>query len=142
MGILRSPVLDDYGLVVALQLYGKQWTGRTGIPVQVRGPEARPRLDPNSENALFRIVQESLTNVAKHARATEVIITVSLTNEKLHLSVEDDGVGFEEARCAEPTDKTGWGLITMGERALAAKGSFRVQSSPGLGTHIIVEVPL
>jgi len=141
MGSLRSPVLDDYGLVAALELYGKQWADRTGIAVQVRGPKTRPRLDIHSENALFRIVQESLTNVVKRARATEVVIAVGLANGKLHLSVEDNGVGFDEARSAGPGGERGWGFTTMSERALAIGGSFRVRSSPGLGTHIVVEVP-
>ncbi len=141
MSNLRSPVLDDYGLVAALQLYAKQWADRTGIAVQVRGPKTRPQLDPHSESALFRIVQESLTNVLKHARATEVIITVCLANGKLHLSVEDNGIGLDEARYEEPGGERGWGLITMSERALTAGGALRVRSFPGLGTHIIVEVP-
>jgi signal transduction histidine kinase len=140
MGNLRSPVMDDYGLVAALQFYGKQWSDRTGIAVQVRGPKTRPPLDPRSEDALFRIVQEALTNVIKHAHATKVIISVGLADKKLHLSVEDDGIGFDEIRLKKPGSEHGWGLTTMSERALAVGGSVQVRSSPGLGTHVIVEV--
>lgn len=141
MGNLRSPVLDDYGLAAAIEHYGKQWGDRTGIVVQVRGPDSGPRLDPHRENALFRIVQEALTNVVKHANATEVVVTVRHAGNTFHLSVEDNGVGFDEFRLAE-MDTRGWGMATMRERALAVGGSFRVRSSPGLGTHVLVELPV
>ena len=142
MGSLRSPVLDDYGLVAALQFYAKQYANRTGIAVQVRGPKQRPLLDARCENALFRIVQESLINVLKHAQATEVIITVSSTARRLHLSVEDNGVGFDQLKLKDTESQPSWGLATMSERALVVNGSFRIKSSPGLGTHVLVEVPL
>jgi signal transduction histidine kinase len=142
MGNLRSPVLDDYGLVAAVQFYGKQWADRTGISVHVKGSRVQPRLDPLSENALFRIVQESLNNVLKHANATEVTIAVRLTDGKLRLSVVDDGKGFDDRQIVEPVGEHGWGLTTMRERALAVGASFRIRSSAGAGTHIVVEVPI
>jgi signal transduction histidine kinase len=142
MGMLRSPVLDDYGLVAALQFYSEQYSERTGIAVQVRGPDVRPMIRARCESALFRIVQESLTNVLKHAHATEVIITVDVNNGKLHLSIEDNGQGFDQNQFRETGSQRGWGLATMSERALAVNGSFRVESSPGFGTQVIVEVPV
>jgi signal transduction histidine kinase len=142
MGMLRSPVLDDYGLVAALQFYSEQYSERTGIAVQVRGPDVRPMIRARCESALFRIVQESLTNVLKHAHATEVIITVDVNNAKLHLSIEDNGQGFDQNQFRETGSQRGWGLATMSERALAVNGSFRVESSPGFGTQVIVEVPV
>jgi len=110
--------------------------------VQVRGPDVRPMIRARCESALFRIVQESLTNVLKHAHATEVIITVDVNNGKLHLSIEDNGQGFDQNQFRETGSQRGWGLATMSERALAVNGSFRVESSPGFGTQVIVEVPV
>ena len=134
---LRSPVLDDYGLIAAIELYGKQWTSRTGIRLTIRTPEGVPRLFPSIENALFRIFQESLTNVVKHAAASEVIVTSAVEAGTFVFSVEDDGMGYDTA-----TDGRGWGLVCMKERAEAVCGTCRIQSSPGLGTQVIVEVPL
>jgi signal transduction histidine kinase len=140
MGNLRSPVLDDYGLVAAISHYGKQWAEGAGIDVQVRGPKTGPKMDPQAENALFRIVQEALTNVVKHANATEVIVTVRHSGGKLSLSVEDNGAGFDELLLRKMEGTHGWGMTNMRERALAVGGSFRVRSSPGLGTHVLVEL--
>jgi signal transduction histidine kinase len=142
MNNLRSPVLDDYGLVAAIDVYGKQCADRTGIDIEVRGAGMNTRLNPHTENALFRIVQESLTNVVKHAKATEVVITVTMDDGTLRLSVEDNGVGLDKDRLMELGGERGWGLVTMSERALAVGGTCRLQSSPGLGTHVIVEVPV
>ena len=88
MSDLRSPVLDDYGLVAALDLYAKQWGARTGIGITVRGRDPDLRFAPPVENALFRIVQEALTNVVKHAKAEVVVVTVSVTKRKVTLSVK------------------------------------------------------
>jgi signal transduction histidine kinase len=101
-----------------------------------------PRLDPTRENALFRIVQEALTNVIKHANATEAIVTVRHVGGKLRLTVWDNGTGFDEARLTEKEGTPGWGMATMRERALAVGGSFRIRSSSGLGTRVLVEVPV
>jgi len=142
MSNLRSPVLDDYGLVAAIDLYGKQWSYRTGIDIAVRGPETDTHLPAHVENAMFRIVQESLTNVVKHAKAEQVVITVGVTHGKVYLSVEDNGVGYDMSRLTVAKGERGWGLVTMSERALAVGGTCRVQSLPGLGTHVFVEVPV
>lgn len=142
MSNLRSPVLDDYGLVAAIDLYSKQWSSRTGINAIVRGPEIDTHLSAHIENTMFRIVQESLTNVVKHSKASQVIITVSVTKEKVFLSVEDNGVGYDSQSWAGTKGERGWGVVTMSERALAVGGVCRIQSKPGLGTHVFVEVPI
>ncbi|MBA4418710.1 MAG: hypothetical protein C0392_12500 [Syntrophus sp. (in: bacteria)] len=143
MNNLRSPVLDDYGLVAAIDLYGKQCSTRTGIHVSVLGPKTDPHLPMHIENAIFRIVQESMTNVIKHAQATQVIINIIVTDVRLILSVEDNGIGYDTLRTSQKIDnERGWGLITMTERALAVGGKCDIKSSPGLGTHVIVEVPI
>lgn len=138
MNKLRSPVLDDYGLGPAMDLYARQWTGRTGIKINIRSPETPPRLSGPVENALFRIFQESLTNVVKHAAASEVIVTTTVKKGAFVFSIEDNGKGYDTM--AE--GQRGWGLIGMKERAEAVSGTCRIQSGPGLGTHVTVEVPL
>ena len=140
MANLRPPVLDDYGLLAALRWYGEQVTARTGLPVEVWGQEQMPRLSFVAETALFRIAQEALTNVGKHARATHVTVTLEEVPEGLRLTVADDGSGFDPAALPQRRERSGWGLITMRERAEALGGRLRVDSRPGEGTRIVVEV--
>lgn len=142
MSDLRSPVLDDYGLVAALDHYARQWGTRTGVEITVRGRGPDLRLPLQVENALFRIVQEALTNVVKHARAEAVVITVSVTKGKITLSVEDNGIGYTLSSAAHSEDQGGWGMMTMKERALAVGGTFQVKSGPEIGTQVVVEVLL
>ena len=148
MAYLRPPVLDDYGLVAALHWYGEQFAQRTDIAVAVEGEEPAPRLAARVENALFRIAQEALTNVAKHAQATQVTVTVEVEGGTLRLVVADDGIGFDPsttlrtspAPLAEPDGGRGWGLLNMTERAEAVGGRCRIESDPKQGTQVIVEV--
>jgi signal transduction histidine kinase len=142
MTFLRSPVLDDYGLVAAIDLYCKELTERTGIDIAVKGKETDNHLPAHVENAMFRIVQESLTNVIKHSEATEVVICVAVSGGRLQLSVEDNGVGYDGSNAARTAKRRGWGHITMSERAVAIGGTCRVESRPGMGTSVVVEVPV
>ncbi len=140
MADLRPPVLDDYGLVAALRWYGAQFASRVDIAVTVRGEEFIPRLAVSVENGLFRIAQEALTNVARHAQATQATVTVEVDGETVRLVVADDGVGFDPARVTGPDERRGWGLLTMAERAEAVGGSCRVESHSQQGTRVVVEV--
>ncbi|MGI5915301.1 MAG: PAS domain S-box protein [Anaerolineae bacterium] len=142
MADLRPPVLDDYGLVAALRWYGVQFATRTGISVNIEGTEPSPRLDAPVEIGLFRIAQEALTNVAKHARARNVTITVNEDEDRgvLCLTVVDDGIGFNPIKPDERNDHRGWGLLSMNERAEAVGGRLHIESSPGKGTQLVVEV--
>jgi len=140
MAHLRPPALDDYGLLAALHWYGEQFARRTDIAIAVEGEEPVPRLARRVENALFRIAQEALTNVAKHAQATHVRVTVEAEGGTLRLVVADDGIGFDPAHLSEPDEGRGWGLLTMTERAEAVGGSCRIESEPGQGAQVIVEV--
>ncbi len=145
MANLRPPVLDDYGLVAALHWYAEQFARRTDISVAVEGEDAVPRLAAHVENALFRIAQEALTNVAKHAQATQVTVTVEVDGGSLRLIVADDGLGFDpsttiRAHLAEPDGGRGWGLLNMTERAEAVGGRCRIESDPRRGTQVVVEV--
>jgi two-component system sensor histidine kinase UhpB len=137
MAELRPPVLDDYGLVAALRWYGGQFASRMDIAVEVQGEEPDPRLPARVESALFRIAQEALTNVAKHAQATQTTVTVEVEEETVRMVVADDGVGFS----TEPDERRGWGLLTMSERAEAVGGRCHVESRPERGTGVTVEMP-
>jgi len=148
MADLRPPVLDDYGLVAALHWYGEQFARRTGIAIAVEGKEPVPRLAARAENALFRIAQEALTNVTKHAHATHVTVTVEVDGGTLRLVVADDGIGFDPsttlrtsaAHLANPDGGRGWGLLTMTERAEAVGGRCRIESDLRQGARVVVEV--
>ncbi|MCE5262323.1 MAG: PAS domain S-box protein [Deltaproteobacteria bacterium] len=142
MADLRSPVLDDYGLVAAIKLYGEQCAFRAGIRVMVQGSELPLRLPAHIENAMFRIVQEALTNVIKHAQASEAIINIERRDGRLFVTVTDDGIGYHQADIARKDEHRGWGQSTMMERALLVGGMARITSKPGEGTCISVEVPL
>jgi signal transduction histidine kinase len=138
MAELRPPVLDDYGLLAALQWYGEQFAERTGVIFVIQGAEATPRLPLPLEAALFRISQEALTNVARHARAGQVTVTLEEVAQEVRLTIADDGTGFEFSEKSET--RSAWGLISMRERAEAVGGRFQVKSAPGKGTRIMVAV--
>jgi signal transduction histidine kinase len=140
MASLRPAVLDDYGLRAALEWYGAQFAARTSLSTTVQGEEPDPRLASRVENALFRIAQEALTNVAKHAQATEVTVTVEVDGDTVRLVVADDGIGFDPSRVNETGRRQGWGLLTMTERAGAVGGRCHVESHPQQGTQVVVEV--
>ncbi|MFZ5449910.1 MAG: PocR ligand-binding domain-containing protein [Thermodesulfobacteriota bacterium] len=139
---LRPTVLDHYGLLEALRRWAEQFSQRTGIRVDVQGKEAI-RLAPPVELALFRIAQEALNNVAKHARATRVVLTEEEVKGTVHLSIADNGVGFDLNPIGDISKgRHHWGLMTMRERALAVGGRCRIESEPGRGTQVMVEVSL
>jgi signal transduction histidine kinase len=140
MAELRPSVLDDYGLLSALHWYGEQFAARTNIATTVEGEEPPRRLPAHVESALFRIAQEALTNVAKHAQASAVTIRVEEHKGRVRLTVTDDGTGFDAAERGESSGHMGYGLLTMSERAEAAGGQCRVRSYPGQGTQVIVDV--
>jgi len=137
---LRPPMLDDHGLVPALGWYSRQFSARTGISVAVRGLQSDERPAPEMEIALFRIAQEALNNVVKHARASRVEITLERSGSEYMMSVQDDGVGFnavEEHTAWRP----GLGMVTMRERAQAVGGRFEIHALSVSGTRLTVRVP-
>lgn len=138
MADLRPAVLDDYGLLAALHWYSQRFSQRTGIATNVQGREPMSRLPSAVETALFRITQEALTNVARHAQASQVTVTLEAADGGIHLTIADDGVGFDPAA----RRRGGWGLMIMCERAEAVGGHLRVESAPGKGARITVEVPI
>lgn len=140
MAELRPPVLDDYGLLAALRWYGDQFAQRTGVIVHVNDYGAGDRCAPPVETALFRIAQEALNNVAKHASARQVVITFECTDSGMRLIIADDGQGFDVSTAGPVSQPPHWGLLSMKERAMAAGGELQVVSHPGRGATITVEV--
>jgi signal transduction histidine kinase len=139
MAELRPPLLDEYGLGAALAWYAEEYAQRTGIRVSVEKPQDAGReLRAEAAVALFRIAQEALNNVAKHAGAKLVRIWVSLEGDEVNLCVADDGSGFDVTQA--PRGR--WGMSTMRERAEAAGGRFLIDSVPGKGTVVRAAVPL
>jgi PAS domain S-box-containing protein len=139
MSDLRPPVLDDYGLLSALEWYGSRVSSRTGIRIAVGGDDQTARdLPSRVQNTLFRISQEALNNVVKHARATRVTIDLSASEAAIFLTIRDDGAGFEEQ---EVVSSDTWGFLTMRERAESVGARCSIESDPGRGTCVTVEVP-
>jgi len=140
MANLRPPVLQDYGLMASLRWYADRFTKRTGIAVTVKGEEPSPRLSSQYESTLFRIAQEVLTNAAKHAQATQVTVILVVENGTARLIITDNGIGFDTADSAMSDGQPGCGLVIMSERAKSIGGSFHIESHPGYGTRVIVEI--
>jgi two-component system, NarL family, sensor histidine kinase UhpB len=140
MAELRPSQLDEYGLASAVRSYGEQVSLRTGVAVVVHFAPEFPRLTPKTEVALFRIVQEALNNISKHAFASRVSICLEGDSTFARLSITDNGKGFlPQGAVTNPTG-SGWGLIIMRERAELAGGRFWLDSAPGKGTVITVEI--
>jgi PAS domain S-box-containing protein len=136
---LRPPVLDDYGVLAALHWYAGQFFVQTGIGVDVRGDEDAARdLPAHVQNALFRIAQEALNNIAKHAHATDASVSLVADESTVRLAISDDGVGFDQEELGQ--ERSSWGLLTMRERAESLGAKFAIESNPGEGTSVVVEV--
>jgi signal transduction histidine kinase len=131
-------VLDDFGLVPALERLTESFAEQTGIRVRFESSLAGERLAPEVETALYRIVQESLTNVVKHAHARSVSIVLARQPNAVLVVVEDDGTGFD----FEQTRPDGFGLEGMRERVGLLGGTLKVESDAGAGATIVAEVPL
>jgi signal transduction histidine kinase len=134
---LRPSALDDFGLVAALEHLTATFGEQTGMKVDFGAALGDERLPSEVETALYRIVQESLTNIVKHAHAQRVSIALTKMEGSVKAVVEDDGRGFDPAS----TDG-GFGLVGMGERLALLGGRLRIESSPGSGTTIAADVPL
>jgi two-component system, NarL family, sensor histidine kinase DegS len=138
---LRPPMLDDLGLVPALEWLCGELTARAGVRAEMTFTGPQRRLPPESELALFRIAQEALRNVEKHARASEVLLTLTFGPRGLNLHIEDNGRGFVLPSGTRGLVTRGHlGLIGMQERAQLMGGSVRIESKPGQGTAIDVSV--
>jgi PAS domain S-box-containing protein len=140
---LRPSMLDDLGLEPALRWLVKRQAALAGLQAEVRVDPLEQRLDPMIETECFRVAQEALTNVVKHAKAHTVNVELSQNEEQLHLSVRDDGVGFDLARLREQAVRgASLGLLSMEERATLAGGGLQYHSTPGQGTEVHAWFPL
>ncbi|MBV8605983.1 MAG: PAS domain S-box protein [Singulisphaera sp.] len=141
---LRPTALDDWGLQTALTNYAGEWSRRARVTVQTRfaGIDRR-RLPAPVETALYRVVQEALTNVLKHAQAGRVSLIVERRPDHVLAIVEDDGRGFDvEAVMGAPDAARRLGLLGMQERVALVRGELEVESSPGGGTSLFIRIPL
>jgi signal transduction histidine kinase len=136
---LRPPALEEYGLLAALRWYGERFSAQTNLDISVQGPEQMPRLSSSQESTLFRIAQEALTNVVRHAKATRAQIKIEMEETRIRLLVRDNGVGFDPDSSPASRERPCWGIQLMVERAEAIDGSCRIESTPGAGTAVIVE---
>jgi signal transduction histidine kinase len=135
---LRPKALDDFGLVPALERLSETFTEQTTIPVEIETVIGEDRLPPAVETALYRIVQEALTNVIKHSRASRVSVLVTRKPDTVAAVIEDDGIGFEPGESRDG----GLGLIGMRERIALLDGRLEIESSAEGGTSIVAEVPV
>jgi PAS domain S-box-containing protein len=138
---LRPASLDDLGLADAVSNYADGMAQRFGLQVDVQCDRTR-RLDSSAETTIFRIVQEALTNIAKHAKAQHVSVILEARGDRLHVIVEDDGVGFQPEHVRRGGDGVHLGLRGMIERTALVGGEFQIESRPGRGTTVFVRVPL
>ncbi len=136
---LRPLVLDDYGLIAAVRAYGEGFSQRNGISVVIDEVDEIRRLSSHTETAVFRIVQETLTNVLRHAEATETCITCEANSTGWRMVIADNGIGFEVAPDTE--SESHWGLTIMRERAHAMGCDLCVHSCPGNGTSVVIDIP-
>lgn len=136
---LRPSLLDDLGLLAALRWYVDRFTQRTGIKAEFLADADLAHLPPEVETACFRIVQEALTNVSRHAQAQRVTVQLRQQANTVHLLIWDDGVGFDvEAARQRATQGGSLGVLGMEERALLVGGQFTVQSGPSHGTKVAI----
>jgi signal transduction histidine kinase len=137
---LRPPMLDELGIIPAIEFLVEGVSKRAGLPIHVAGTSGRRRLSPPVEIALYRIVQEALNNVIKHARASSAHVEFAWREGMVQCAVRDDGIGFEVASAKKRA--LGLGLIGMRERLEALGGEMVIRSVPGQGTVMTATIPL
>jgi signal transduction histidine kinase len=139
MAELRPQALDALGLVAALAHHARQIARRSGVAIEVEGVEPSPRLEPAAEIGLFRIAQEALNNIIKHAQARHVGVSLSTEAGAVRLAIADDGAGFDAAT-VRAARVGSLGLAIMRERADALGARLAIDSVPGKGTRVVVEL--
>jgi signal transduction histidine kinase len=139
---LRPAMLDDLGLLPALRSYLKQYAERTGLHVHFEQGARNTPLNDDQKTALFRVAQEGLTNVAKHAQATEVEVALCKVKNGVRLRIKDNGKGFVMKGSRSLDQDKRLGLLGMQERMGLVNGWLSVQTTPGKGTTVLAEIPL
>jgi PAS domain S-box-containing protein len=140
---LRSAILEARGLAAALREHVGNWSQHSRVPARLHiNASGDDRLPPEIESTMYRVAQEALNNVLKHARAAHVDIVLERHADHVSLIIEDDGVGFEASTAANDTYGGGVGLVGMRERAALIGADLQIESTAGRGTTIFVRVPL
>ena len=140
---LRPSMLDDLGLEPALKWYANRQAGTIGLKVEFNLEHLEQRLDPYIETECFRVAQEAVNNVVRHARASLLKLELTRQNGELHLYVRDDGVGFNvKAARAQAVEGASLGVLSMEERAALSGGELEISSKPGHGTQVHAWFPL
>ena len=137
---LRPSHLDDLGLAAALRWYAGEVQKRVKLNVNVDVNHCPGNLPSEIKIAIFRMIQEAVTNTIKHANANNVYIRLNCNFELVHVWVEDDGQGFDPTKMFSP-NRPAWGIIGMKERASLLDGSFNISSEPGAGTQVEIQIP-
>jgi len=135
---LRPAVLDDFGLGPALERLVEGFGGLSGTRVDFHSALGETRLPTEAETTLYRVVQEGLTNIVKHADAKQVSVSLARRGACVAVVIEDDGVGFDR----RTSSGDGIGLLGMRERLALLDGRLEIESRPGAGTTIVAEVPV
>ncbi len=138
---LRPTILDDLGWIAAIRFLAESVSKRANLPISVEAPRSE-RLPRSAEVAVYRIVQEALTNVTKHAKARRVSIKIWRQDPLLCCSIRDDGVGFDVRAVQAERKRKGLGLIGMQERLNAIGGILSIDSTPDTGTNVLIRLPM
>ncbi len=136
---LRPKVLDSLGLNAAVEWQAGEFKKRTNIEVHLHLNKTLPPIDEALKTGAYRIIQESLTNIARHAQASSVEITIDMRNQNLFVLITDNGKGFDNSLLNHPESL---GLLSIQERARMIGGKATITGEPGKGTHVTLEVPL
>jgi signal transduction histidine kinase len=139
---LRPSQLDDLGLAAAIQWYVQEFEKRYAIHTDFVVEGNRSRLPPEYETVLFRIVQEALTNIARHANAAKAVVRLENYPAQVCVMIKDDGRGFDLEEAQRSDRQTGWGLLGIQERTRLLGGQYEIRSKPGRGTSIRVTIPM
>lgn len=139
---LRPMSLDDLGLIPTVERLIEQYYEETDIYVEFKVFGNKVKLMPIIELAAFRIIQESLTNIKKHAKATMANVKIEFTKKNVNLVISDNGIGFDKNLCPKADENSGYGLLSMQERVELLNGKFELSTKPGEGTKIIVSIPI
>ena len=139
---LRPALLDDMGLAAVLRHYVDNFTKLTGVQTILVVGEEHGRLPRNTETVFFRITQEALTNIARHAQASRAWVELHCNETEATLRVKDNGVGFDPTLVLNQYSRSSWGLMGIKERARLAEGEVQIDSAPGQGTNLSITIPL
>jgi len=140
---LRPAMIEALGVVSSLRELFNEIQQQADIEIRFFSRGIPKRFEEAKELAVYRIAQEALTNIIRHARARNIFVNLVKKDKKLLLSLEDDGVGFDQDKVMKPSKKNGsLGLLIMRERAEQLDGEFTIESQPGKGTHLLVEIPI